>query len=121
MKLPSILRVPKHQRFRFEPRYYDPVKEDIEQRISKAKQELAAERREMDAELSDQHTTRISDAFARRRQRQPVTSKSGMPQAVLVVILTGGIFGYIYYGNVALYGLLATVAFYVYLRFRRTL
>jgi len=32
MKLPSIIRVPKHQRFNYEPRHFDPIKEEMKER-----------------------------------------------------------------------------------------
>ena len=46
MRFLSILRIAKHQRFHIEPRYYDEVKEDIEQRTSRIKHELKLERRQ---------------------------------------------------------------------------
>ncbi len=41
MKIPSLNRLPNHKRFDYTPRFYDPVKEDLENRKShiKGKQE----------------------------------------------------------------------------------
>ena len=35
MKFPSLSRIPKNKRFNFEPRYYDPIKEDIQNRTER--------------------------------------------------------------------------------------
>lgn len=40
MKVPSIFRLPKYQRFEIQPRYYDPVKEDIEKRTDRIRKEI---------------------------------------------------------------------------------
>ena len=37
MKFPSLIKIPRNKKFNFEPRHYDPTKEDLEQRISKTK------------------------------------------------------------------------------------
>ena len=39
MKFPSLIRLPKNKKFSVKPRHYDPVKDDIEQRVSKIKNE----------------------------------------------------------------------------------
>ena len=43
MKLPSIFKTASHQRFAIKPRYYDPIKEEIEERTSRIKKELEQE------------------------------------------------------------------------------
>ena len=43
MRLPSLIRLPKHQRFNFPARHYDPVKEEIEERVSKIKHDMELE------------------------------------------------------------------------------
>ena len=40
MRFPSLFRLPRHQQFRIEPRYYDPVKEEIQERTERIKQEM---------------------------------------------------------------------------------
>ena len=35
MKFPSLIRLPRNKKFKFGARHYDPIKEDLEQRISK--------------------------------------------------------------------------------------
>ena len=41
-KFSSIFKTASHQRFEIRPRYYDPVKEDIERREAKLKKQLEA-------------------------------------------------------------------------------
>ena len=37
MKLPRIIRVPKHHKFKYAPRHYDPKREELERRVEIAK------------------------------------------------------------------------------------
>ena len=39
MKFPSLIRLPKNKKFNVKPRHYDPIKDDIDQRVSKIKNE----------------------------------------------------------------------------------
>ena len=43
MKFPSIFRTASPSRFDIKPRYYDPVKEELDQRESRIKKQLEAE------------------------------------------------------------------------------
>jgi len=40
MRLPTIIRLPSHLTFEFKPRYWDPVKEEFEARVERAKREV---------------------------------------------------------------------------------
>ena len=82
MKIPSFIRLPKNKRFNFEPRYYDPIKEEIEERTSRIKNE-------MEEEEGYSHRGSISSAF-RRKQRQ--NKQSNVMQFVFVFILVGVLF-----------------------------
>ena len=42
MKLPSLSKLPKYRRFDFQPRYYDPVKEELQERVERITQEHKA-------------------------------------------------------------------------------
>ena len=37
MRLPSFIRLPHNRKFKFSPRHYDPIKDDLDQRISESK------------------------------------------------------------------------------------
>ena len=38
--MPSLVKLPRHRKFDFEPRFYDPIKEEIEERVSKIHKEM---------------------------------------------------------------------------------
>lgn len=40
MGIPSFFKVPQNRRFNFVPRYYDPDREEFEQRVARAKREV---------------------------------------------------------------------------------
>ena len=118
MKVPSLLRIPKHQKFHIQPRYYDPVKEEIEQRISKIKNEMDGENNED----SMQSRSRMKGAFGRQRSYrggQKVGSKIGTYQFLMILVITGGFVGYLFYGNIALFSMGVAIALYYYLRLRK--
>lgn len=111
MRLPTLTRLPKYKRFSFEPRYYDPVKEDIEQRTSRVKQEirqLAAD----DTQRSWQSS--IAGSFASKRAND--TKNANILQMVILIFLITFIGGYLLYGNDIFYIFLLIVPAYVYIK-----
>jgi len=114
MKVPSLLRIPKHQKFHIQPRYYDPVKEEIEQRISRIKNEIDGEKDEDPM----QYRLRIRGAFGRQKSHGRVR-KAGASQFLMILVVTGGFVGYLFYGNIALYSMGAAIALYYYLRLKK--
>jgi len=118
MKVPSLLRIPKHQKFHIQPRYYDPVKEEIEQRISNIKKEMEGENNED----STQYRSRMKGAFGRQKSDRgghTVRHKIGASQFLMILVVAGGFVGYLFYGNIALYSMGAVIALYYYLRRRK--
>ena len=113
MKIPSLTPLPNHRRFHIEPRYYDPIKEDIAARTSRIEQEI----RQVSSPAAQQRRS-LEGAFGRTAQQRS-QSASGL-QFVIMLVLFTVIFGYIYYGNVVLYGLILTAPVYFLLRLRRT-
>ncbi len=109
MKVPSIVRLPKPQRFSFEPRYYDPVKEDINNRTARIKQEMSQMPNGFDR-------SNISGSFARRERENRHVN---LLQLIIVVCLFGLTFGFIYYGNVVFYLLWAVVPVYLFYRLKK--
>lgn len=106
MKFPSIFRTANPSRFDIKPRYYDPVKEEIEQRTSRIKKELEADgiisKNESGPDFSYQ--SGIRGAFSqhrgiKERTSNPLTS-TGMIRTFIFFILLGGLGGYIYLGPV---------------------
>ena len=112
MKIPSLFRTPRYQRFSIEPRYYDPVKEEIEERTSRIRQEMAAS----DGSVDEHYGSRLSGSFRKR-------SKSGgsatLMQLVIMVLLAFLVFGYIYLGNLALYVTVTISTLLLYLKMKR--
>jgi hypothetical protein len=109
MKFPSLSRIPKYKRFNFEPRYYDPIKEDIKNRTQRIKGEL-------NVTSARSHRQHIKDAFAHREKRQ---KSSDFMQLLLIIILLGAFGGWIIYGNVALYVFLVVFPLYLFFRTRK--
>jgi hypothetical protein len=130
MKLPSIFRTASHTRFEIKPRYYDPIKEEIEERTSRIRQELEQEGKlERSGEPVDGEYRRglgsgIRGAFAQRGVKTKETSMfsaSGMIRTVLFFSMIIGVFGYIYLGpiifNYMIYGAVAIFGVYYLFRF----
>ncbi|WP_462254347.1 hypothetical protein [Ekhidna sp.] len=102
MRFPSLFRLPKHQQFRIQPRYYDPVKEEIEERTERIKEQ-------MDGEATGNYQpTKIS--FKRKTKSAPSTSMIQLGIAALLGVMVLGwlqfgneIFNYILWASIPLY------------------
>jgi len=114
MKFPSLTKIPKHQRFNFEPRYYDPVKEEIKERTRQIRREVEQSQAEKD-DLFKYRST-IARSFSRRSRRN---TQANFLQSTFILAFVGTIIGYLYFGNIALYVLLFIIPFYIYLKSRR--
>jgi len=108
MRFPSLFPTKATNRFNFEPRYYDPIKEDIAQRTARIKQELSGDK-------NSNYRANFSYAFSRKA---PQSNKSGLIQFSLIAGMFGIFFGYLFYGNIAIYILLAGIAVYLFYRLR---
>ena len=107
MKLPSLTRLTKNKRFNFEPRYYDPIKEEIEERTSRIRKEIG--------DSDEYFREHISSAF-RRRARTEKTS--GILQFILIISFVIIFFGYIYFGNQVFYLFLILIPLYIWMKRR---
>ncbi len=76
MKFPGLTRLPENKRFKFSPRYYDAVKEEIEDKIS------LAERQYQNRGADEYVKNRISGSFQRN-------SKQDRKSFVLQVFIAG--------------------------------
>ncbi|NVJ84933.1 MAG: hypothetical protein HWE15_01430 [Algoriphagus sp.] len=108
MKFPSIFRTASPSRFDIKPRYYDPVKEELEQRTSRIKKELEAEGK-LGGEISEDdrlkhYETGIRGAFSQHQGIRPrggsILASTAMLRTLIFLILVGGLAGYIYIGPV---------------------
>lgn len=111
MIFPFFKRVPRHKNFHYEPRYYDPVKEELNIRTEKVKRELSKESSE-----EFLYRENISQAFSRRQKKD--RRASGM-QMALVAIFLATFVGYYYYGNAALWAFVIIFPVYIFIRSRR--
>jgi len=105
MKLPSLLSRPKYKRFDYQPRYYDPIKEDIKRRTQSADR------------IASGHTqSGIPGAF--RRRTSPARKAFNM-QLLIVVFLICDFLLYFYADNSYLLPgavLLEVVIIYFYIK-----
>jgi len=105
MKLPSIINIPAYQRFKYEPRFYDPIKDDIDGRRKRIRRQIEGERRR-----GTNSSSRIEGSFARR---VPHAGKSSFLRLTIAAILFSGVVGFLYFGNIAIYVTLAVVLGYM--------
>lgn len=113
MKFPSFTRLPKYKRFHYEPRYYDPIKEDIEHRTARIRKELGI----TEDQISEKPSP-IRGAFT--KQKRPSYDKgTGMLQFLIMIILAGLFAGYFFYGNDILYVFFIFVPVYIYFRAKK--
>lgn len=110
MKVPSIFRLPKYQRFEIQPRHYDPVREDIEQRTNRIKKEISLAREGKEVES-------IRDAFKARR----ASNKSAdLFQVLMIIIIAVSLGGYVFYGANVYFALFLLLPLYIILRRKRS-
>lgn len=118
MKLPGLIKKPNYQRYHLEPRYYDPVKEDIENRTSRIKAEMGLSDGE---DVDPGYRSQISGSF---RKNMKHATGSGVDQTIMLrllimVILVGMIGGFLYVGKEIFYLVLLIIPFYIWKRFKR--
>lgn len=114
MKFPSLVKLPKYKKFNFEPRYYDPVKEEIDMRTQKIKHDMDAQRR---AGADDRALFKAElDQVLRRRAAED--RNSTIMQAVFVLLFLSIFTGYLFYGNNVIYGALILIPIYILYRGR---
>lgn len=118
MKVPSFIRLPKHQRFTFKARHYDPVKEEIEQRVSKIKTTMEADHRHESADLPP---STIAGSFRAKSKVGSVKPSASGLQLIIALFLMVTIFGWLYYGNTIFYSYFLALPVVVWYRSRHIL
>jgi len=119
---PFLTKVPKYKRFNFEPRYYDPAKEELDLRVERIKRELNAERERKDGNPTSSGGGRtLQSGYLRsaRDTREPVMDKATLHRALLVGLMGGTVWGWIEYGDTVLYIGGVALALYIFIRIRR--
>ncbi|REE01502.1 hypothetical protein [Marinoscillum furvescens] len=109
MRFPSFIKVSKYRRFGIEPRYYDPIKEEIEERTARIKQEMKA------GESTPGYVPgRIN--FERKTESIP---NSSFLQLLIAAVLGTTVIGWLYFGNQVFYALWLVVPVYLYFRLKK--
>jgi hypothetical protein len=103
MKLPSLFRTASNVRYDIKPRYYDPVKEEIEQRTARIKKELESDGLLEESEF--EFRSNLKGSFAQSRGiKEKLDTKTiastGLIRTFIFLLLMGSVFGYLYLGPV---------------------
>ncbi len=122
MKIISVFtKAPKYQRFNYTPRFYDPLKNEMQERESRIKLEIAREKGTVKPEDLNGYHGRISGAFQKARKRSnPVSAGTSATMLRLGILLFMAVFliAFFEFGKPALYSLILVVPFYLYLKFK---
>jgi hypothetical protein len=111
MRLPLIFKTPRNKRFNFEPRYYDPIKEEIKERTEMF-------RRQLNSNDSEFVRSNISNAFAKRSRQY---HKGNALQFIFIIAFVAVITGYLFYGNMALLSFLVVLPVYILIKLRKNI
>ena len=109
----TFMKTSKHKRFVYEPRYFDPVAEELRSRTEDIRREVEARHRQSEANTSLHHAARISRGFARSRASQRKTS---FLQVFIILVICVFLVAYFKFGNWGLLVPLAAVPAYVLAR-----
>ena len=104
------MRLPRNKRFNYRPLYYDPVKDEIEEKESKFRSELS----------DDGKGIRRGSIIEAYRRRSRLERKGDTRQIFFVLVFTFIAFGYIYFGNIIFYSLFVLIPFYIWVRLRKS-
>ena len=116
MKLPSLTKKPRYQRFHVEPRYYDPIKEDIEIRTSRIKAEMGL----TDEEVDLGYTSQIAGSFRKNmKHAKGKVDQTAMIRLIILIVLVMLVGGFVYIGTEIFYLGLLYIPFYLWKKFRR--
>ncbi|MBK8502100.1 MAG: hypothetical protein IPL46_07790 [Saprospiraceae bacterium] len=88
MALFSFFKAPKHQQFKYVPRYYDPQKERIEEIIKNAKGEGSGDTELIKSRISRNFQNRGSSQSS-QSYRSSITKRSNILLLVILVALFG--------------------------------
>jgi hypothetical protein len=123
MKIPGIFtKAPKHHRFEYKPRYFDPKKEEHEAREERIRAEIAREKGEQpqSSGVPYDYRARIKGSFQTARKRS-APSKDEPNYAILrlgiLLLISLLLFGFFQWGGKVVYVLFLVFPIWIYLRF----
>lgn len=131
MKFPQLFtKIPKHKRFGYTPRHYDPQEEERKERELRIRQELITEggpgKREdngLEGESSNDYRSRIAGSFknAKKTYSGQSDTSANMLRLIIALTMTVGLIAYLQVGKNALIGVaLFIIPLYLYLKFRKS-
>jgi hypothetical protein len=131
MKFPQLFtKIPKHKRFGYTPRHYDPQEEERKERELRIRQELITEggagKREdngLEGESSNDYRSRIAGSFknAKKTHSGQSDTSANMLRLIIALTMTVGLIAYLQVGKNALIGVaLFIIPLYLYLKFRKS-
>ncbi len=84
MGLPTFIKLPGHKRFEYTPRYWDPEKEEFEERVRQIKQEIG-----IDVPRDPNRTTIKRGSFRQVRQQTKIRASrnSNLRWVVILAVL----------------------------------
>jgi len=117
-------KVPNYKRFGYMPRHYDPKEEERKERELRIKKELMSEEEQekLNEEDAFSYRKRIHGSFktAKKTVAPQADPPSTMIRLVILMIITIGLFAFLEYGRIALFGVaFVFIPFYLYLKFRK--
>ncbi|MFY0593346.1 hypothetical protein [Roseivirga sp.] len=106
----------KYQRFDVAPRYYDPIKEDIENRTSRIKAELGM----LDDDSDLGYGSQISGSFRKnmKHAKGNGVGQTAMLRLVIMIVLVMFAGGFVYIGSDIFYLALLYIPFYLWKKFK---
>lgn len=124
MKIPGIFtKSPKYHRFEYKPRYFDPKKEEHEEREARIRAEIAKENGEVHEQSTPyDHRARMKGAFQSARKRAPKSSDEpniALIRLGILLLITLLLVGFFQWGGKVVYALFLVFPVWIYLRFFR--
>jgi len=92
MAIPSFFKINKHKQFNFIPRYYDPQKEGLEERIRSIEQEMGA--KEGEAYRPTIRKGQMTNYFNRKKRKAQKQSNIRLVIILLILFFIAYLFIY---------------------------
>jgi hypothetical protein len=123
MKIPSLFsKTPPNRKFSFTPRFYDPKEEERKEREERIRRELKQNEEGESIESYSAYRSRIAGSFrsAKRTASRQNNPSASLIRLIILTFLTLWLVAFIQFGNVAFYGLLLFIPFYLFLKSRES-
>jgi hypothetical protein len=120
MKFPSLFgRTPSYHRFEYKPRYYDPQKEEREERERRIREELKLDQAERLP--TGDYRSRIKGSFrgSMKRSKPASETRAILIRLAVLLFITLFLIAYLTWGYVAIYSLFLAFPVWIYFRFVR--